>query len=250
MFAAVWAWCDVWFDRAPGWPEAAALGSLVVMLGVSLVSLRAQGFVRAVTQGPRRAPRVAITFDDGPDPELTPQVLATLERLSVRATFFVLGEKVEAHGELVQRLRRAGHEIGNHGFTHHWQELLTPARAQASVGRTQDAVARAATESPGLYRPVYGLALPAVASAARRYELAVVGWTLRTRDGTGRGSPEARVQWTLERARPGSIILLHDGPSFPGQPTPLGPAMLEPLVAGLRARGLEPVTVSELMGWR
>jgi peptidoglycan/xylan/chitin deacetylase (PgdA/CDA1 family) len=248
MFEAVWAWCDVFFGRQPGWPEVIGLVVLVVALAAS-VSLRVQGLVQAVTRGPRGV-RVALTFDDGPDPALTPKVLEILERHGVRATFFLLGERAEVYPELVQRLKRAGHEVGNHGFTHKLSDLWSPAKAHQALGRTQEVLTSALGDTPRLYRPVYGLALPGVALAVRRLGLQVVGWSLRTRDGTGLGSPEARAAWTLDRVRGGSIVLMHDGPSFAGDPTPHGPAMLETLLVGLKARGLEPVTVSELMGWR
>jgi peptidoglycan-N-acetylglucosamine deacetylase len=241
------AWANVFRGRTPGWLEVVSCVALVGVLAASTASLGSQGFLRAVTRGSRRLPLVALTFDDGPDPATTPGVLATLRQAGARATFFVLGEKAIAAPALLRQAREQGHEVGSHAFTHRWQDLLRPNGARHSLYRTSRAIADATGELPRYFRPPYGVALPALRGAVAELALTPVGWSLRTKDGTGRGDPVAAAHRVVERVRPGDIILMHDAPEAPGKVMPLGPAMLPHVLTALAARGLSAVTVSELL---
>jgi len=246
--AATWAWADVLLGRAPGWPEA-ALGALWLGgLVLASTTLAARGYVRAVTRGPSARPRVALSFDDGPDPATTQAVLDTLAAHGARATFFVLGAKVDAHPALARRIRDGGCELGVHGYEHSWRAWATPGRARASLERAQASLERAAGVRPRLVRPPYGISTPALRSAVRATAVTVVGWSIRTFDSLGRGDPLERARAVVARARPGDIVLLHDAPRTAGGRPPLGPAMLEALLTGLAAKGLTAVSVSELWG--
>ncbi len=248
--AALWACADALGGRVPGWPEVAGGASLLGALAYAAADLSSGGFVRAVVRGPSAQRAVALTFDDGPDPETTPRVLATLAEEHARATFFVLAEKAARQRELVARIQGAGHEIASHGERHDWRLYLTPRRGRESLARAQAAFAELLGTPPSYFRPPYGVATPALRSAVAALGLTVVGWSIRTRDAGRRGDPERCTATTLARARPGSIILLHDAPERVGGRLPLGPRMLPALLAGLRERGLATMTISELLGTR
>src|SRR5690606_17793523 len=127
---------------------------------------------------------VALTFDDGPDPRTTPRILDLLERRGQRATFFVIGQKAEAHPELLRRIHAGGHLLALHGYIHRWfYAFLTPTTVQQDIQRTQDAVEAATGTRPVLFRPPVGQASPRTVAGARRAGVAIVGWSTRTGDG-------------------------------------------------------------------
>ncbi len=197
---------------------------------------------------PRAGRRVALTFDDGPDPNWTPKIADVLDAAGARATFFCIGEHVEAHPDIARRLLGGGHELGNHSFAHArtLNFRLAPAM-EREVLRGETAL-RAVTGGSArpLYRPPVGLRNPSLARVAARLELRVVTWSLHSRDtfATDAAALAARV---LARVRPGDIVLFHDGSDRPGADRRVTLAALPAILAGLRARDLDAVTVSALL---
>ncbi len=247
---ALWAWADVLVGRQPGWPEAIGVGLFAFALVVASAHLGSQGFLPALVRGPADRRQVGLSFDDGPDPSTTPEVLATLATFGAHATFFVIGEKAAQHPDLLRRIAEAGHEVASHGYRHSWRDLVTPRRAVRDLQRTTAAIEASGIDAAPFFRPPYGVAVPALAVAVRQCKVDVVGWSLRTFDAAGRGDPEARGRAVGSRAAAGDIILLHDAPQRPGGRPPLGPMMLEPLLQQLARRGLRGACISELFGLR
>jgi peptidoglycan/xylan/chitin deacetylase (PgdA/CDA1 family) len=221
-----------------------ALEAMISTLGVVLPGLGVFGAVYA--RGPAGRAEVALTFDDGPNPETTPRVLALLAEHGARATFFVIGEKVLAHAGLVRAIASAGHTVGVHGHVHDPLYALRSRRfVTADLERACEAVERVLGSAPTLFRPPIGLVSAAVAVAAERRGLTLVGFSSRTFDGVSR-TPPARV---LERATAalenGAILLLHDAAERDDR-VPASLAVLPELLVRLRARGLSAVTVDTL----
>lgn len=153
---------------------------------------------------------IALTFDDGPDPRSTPVLLETLARHDVRATFFLIGEHVEQHPQLVRDMHEAGHEIAVHGWTHTCTLRVPPLRLRRGVTRTAALLTEITGLRPRWYRPPYGITTLATKDAARAAGLTPVLWTAWGRDWSQYVGPDgvvARVQRTL---RPGGTVLLHD----------------------------------------
>ncbi|MEE8409811.1 MAG: polysaccharide deacetylase family protein [Myxococcota bacterium] len=243
---AVWLLTDLLVGRSLAWPEWAAIGIWLAALVWASYDLRSQAYVRAHCHGRRDGDLVALTFDDGPDPATTPGVLDTLERHGAHATFFVLGEKVAAHPEIVRRIVGAGHEVGNHGRRHRWRDMISVRGAQRLIAGGREAIEEAIGSSPPYLRPPYGVTTPALGVAVRRTGVAVAGWSLRTHD-IGENDAEACAERVLARVRAGDIVLMHDAPQRPGGRIPAGPAMLDPILTELAKRGLKSVTVSTLL---
>jgi cellulose synthase/poly-beta-1,6-N-acetylglucosamine synthase-like glycosyltransferase/peptidoglycan/xylan/chitin deacetylase (PgdA/CDA1 family) len=194
--------------------------------------------------------RIALTFDDGPDPRWTPRVAAALRRLHAPATFFVVGSKVVSHPEVVQRLRRDGFELGNHTFTHADVSALPGWEQQLQLGLTDNALAGAVGIRPRLFRPPYS-SVPAAASerqTAALEEVARLGYDVVLADFNGEDWRRPGVDEIVASVTPqgdrGGIVLLHDGGGDRSQTI----RAIERLVPSLRARGFEFVTVSELAG--
>jgi len=213
------------------------LGVLVPSLDVWTTSLS------RATPGRRR---IALTFDDGPHPRTTREVLARLDEHRMRATFFVLGEKAERHPEVVREAARSGHEIGLHGYTHDRLYALRSVRhLRADIARGLDAVERASGVRPTLFRAPVGFVSHTIALSAEREGLVVVGHTLRALDGRRTTDPGAVLSRVTRGMTDGAVILLHDAAERDGhEPAILG--VLSDLLIAIRERGLATATVSEL----
>ncbi|MDT3400831.1 polysaccharide deacetylase family protein, partial [Streptomyces sp. B1866] len=153
---------------------------------------------------------VALTFDDGPDPAATPAILDALDRLEVRATFFVLGERALRYPELGRSIAARGHELAVHGWHHGppWRPAF--ARDAREVARAARVVSDLAGARPLWYRPPYGILTGGRWAAARRAGLRPVLWSAWGRDWTAEATA-ASVRATVRRAlRGGGTVLLHD----------------------------------------
>jgi len=160
------------------------------------------------------APRtVALTFDDGPNPDATPAILDALGERDVKATFFVLGRHAERWPGLVRRVAAEGHAIGNHGYYHRKLHFKSPRYVRDDLSRGAQAIEQAAGVRPALFRAPHGFRSPWVSAIARSLGQRTVGWSLGVWD-SDRPGVDAIVERTVDGARPGSILLLHDGDGY------------------------------------
>lgn len=191
---------------------------------------------------------VAVTIDDGPDPEVTPRVLAQLAGYGVHATFFCVGERVEAHAQLVQTMIRQGHSVENHSHRHrHSFSLLGPRGMRAEIGRAQDGIARVTGSKPQFFRAPAGLRNPFLDSVLSGLDLRLASWTRRGFDTVTRDADLIHRRLTAN-LRGGDILLLHDGNSARGiGGTPVILEVLPRLLDTLAARHLSPVTLPEAL---
>jgi cellulose synthase/poly-beta-1,6-N-acetylglucosamine synthase-like glycosyltransferase/peptidoglycan/xylan/chitin deacetylase (PgdA/CDA1 family) len=194
--------------------------------------------------------RIALTFDDGPDPRWTPKIVATLERFRVPATFFVVGSNVARHPDVVRNLHRRGFELGNHTFTHSDLSRLPRWRRSGEIRLTETALAGVVGIRPRLVRPPYSSGPAAVTrrQVGALAEVARRGYviTLADFDGEDWQRPGVRsiVRAVTPRGNSGGIVLLHDGGGDRSQTV----AALEQIIPRLKARGFRFVRVSDLAG--
>jgi peptidoglycan/xylan/chitin deacetylase (PgdA/CDA1 family) len=191
------------------------------------------------SHGDRDRPRIALTFDDGPHPVHTAPLLDALAELGAPATFFVVGRDVDAHPELVARIAREGHELGNHTYEHRYLPLSRSRRVAEELRATDRAVARAAGVVPTVARPPWGGRSPRNVRVFQRLRKRLVLWDVNSFDWKGKPAAEVAAR-VLARARSGSIILMHEARDG-GEVTI---EAVRKLVPALRARGFELVTVS------
>jgi peptidoglycan/xylan/chitin deacetylase (PgdA/CDA1 family) len=159
------------------------------------------------------APAVALTFDDGPNPDATPFILDALKARGVRATFFVLGRHAEQWPDLVRRAADEGHAIGNHGYFHRKLHFKSPGYVRRDLELGSRAIEQAANVRPRLFRAPHGFRSPWVTAIARSLGQRTVGWSLGVWD-SDRPGVDAIADRTVTGARPGSILLLHDGDGY------------------------------------
>ncbi|GAC1418217.1 MAG: hypothetical protein NVSMB5_09490 [Candidatus Velthaea sp.] len=201
-----------------------------------------QVFGPTLTHG--RGHVVALTFDDGPNAAVTPQLLALLEREHVHATFFVVGRAVRAHPDLVRRMLADGNEVGNHTETHaHLNALFGPGGLDREIGDAEAAIVQATGMHPRYLRPPFGARNFSAIDAARKRGYTVVMWS----DMLGGYVPDG-AQRLLAQIRDGAIVVLHDGNQ--GRDGAGGRTYeakyARELIAALRSRGYRFVTISQL----
>ena len=196
-------------------------------------------------RGPRAGASVALTFDDGPDPDTTPRVLDILAAHGARGAFFLIGRRAAAAPALARRIAAEGHDLGNHTWSHRSLWLSGPAETGRQVIQGHDAIAQAAGTAPRFFRPPWGLTNLALFPWLRRLGTPCVFWTVQPERGR---AAEANVQISRVRRRagPGAILDLHDADGVPGAGERLCGA-LPGIIAGLRGAGLGLVPLRDLL---
>lgn len=190
--------------------------------------------------------QVAITFDDGPSEE-TRTTLRLLDRFAMPATFFVLGEQLSRHPDIVKEIEAAGHEVATHGFAHTSALLTGPAQLRTDLRRAVELHRAVLGPSPRYYRPTYGHITATTLREVRRQKLDLILWSVWGKEFAD-PYPDS-VRRRLEAGlTPGAIVLLHDNDvSCPPGTAAVTHQVLEGLRDLLDARGLEPVTLSDLL---
>jgi len=187
-------------------------------------------------------PQVALTFDDGPHPQNTPVLLDILAQYRARATFYVIGQNARRYPEILRRMVAEGHEIGNHTWTHPVLSQQGDGTVLTEIDRTQQIIWETVGAVPVTMRPPYGaFSQRQMRMLADQRNLPTIIWSVDTNDWR-RPGPSVVASRMVQSARPGSVILAHDihGPTIRAVPEAL---------QGLLARGLQPVTLSEMLGW-
>jgi len=187
---------------------------------------------------------VALTIDDGPDPQVTPRVLSLLQARRANASFFCIGRQVEQHRSLAREIHAAGHAIENHSYAHaHSFSLQGPAAIGADIGRAQDCIAAEVGEEPRFFRAPAGLRNPFLEPVLSRLQLRLASWSRRGFD-TVNGDPGAVLGRLTRSLRGGDILLLHDGHAArTREGTPVILDVLPRLLDAIDEAGLQTVTL-------
>ena len=189
----------------------ATLVACVVLLAFIVFDVNSSFWAQTLWRADSSARSVALTFDDGPDPEYTPRVLAILHAKKVAAAFFVVGESVRAHPDLVARIDADGHLVGNHtdqhGIGFHFK-LWTATRREISACNT--AIRTAMGREPRLFRSPQGFKNPALGDVLREMGLLAIGWQVRGLD-TVEPDSKKIVRRIVSNVKPGGVIQMHDG---------------------------------------
>ena len=186
---------------------------------------------------------IALTFDDGPNPPYTSQILAILQQYGVPATFFVIGSQAAAHPDLVQQESRQGNSVGNHTWTHPLDlTTLPPKEVRAQLQSASDEIEADTGLSPTLFRPPGGNFNGEVQSLAASLGLSTILWNVDPRDWSRPGTDKI-IQNILDTTHNGSIILLHDGGGDRSETA----AALPTIITTLEQRGFQFVTIPRMM---
>jgi len=210
------------------WPRGSLLGPNLVRLPASAIQRR----------------QVALTFDDGPDPDVTPHVLELLDQYQAKASFFCIGKKAAAHPDIVKEIIRRGHSVENHSYRHSWAFALYGFfRLRREVDTAQSVIAGIAGQSPLFFRAPAGFRSPLLDPVLAQRGMHYVAWTRRGFDTVSRNSSQV-LQRLLRGLAAGDILLLHDGSharTDAGEPIAL--AVLPALLNQLATCGLKSVSL-------
>jgi peptidoglycan/xylan/chitin deacetylase (PgdA/CDA1 family) len=227
---------------------AAAAGA--VLAGAVLYTLGAYAATEGlglgvVKRGPARR-AVALTFDDGPDPDYTPRILDALAAAGVRAAFFMVGAHVVAAPAVARAVLAAGHDVGNHTYSHRHLWTLPPAASALEVDRGAQAIVEITGTSPRYFRPPWGAFNWASYIRAGQLGEQRILWSVRP-EGLVVAADAARMaDLVVRKAHPGAIVNLHDRGGHASTPRETGRA-LPAMIAGLRARGFEILPLRALL---
>jgi peptidoglycan-N-acetylglucosamine deacetylase len=226
----------------------------ICVLGVCLCTIPVKGFTFAqwVYQGhcgvvlwkaDTAEKVVALTFDDGPDPQTTPRILEMLRRHSVPATFFVQGRMVERYPDLARQTAAQGHVIGNHTFSHPYLTTLSEMDIQREMRDGVRSIEKHLKLSTALFRPPRGDWNPTIFEEVRRTGSHLVLWSVAV-ERLEVKTPQAMAERALKLVKPGAILLLHDGANGTRETTVQA---LPLLLNGLKQRGYRCVTIPDLL---
>ena len=190
---------------------------------------------------PNDEKKIALTFDDGPHPRYTEEILSILEKYGVKATFFAIGENVTYYPETFEKIRRAGHEIGNHTFSHPHLHQKDHGALAKEIQAAEDVLG--STPDIKLFRPPEGVCSDTVCGAASEMGYTIILWTVDTRDWS-HPNPDTIVEKVQQSVKSGDIILFHD---YIADPSPT-PEALDKIIPALLGQGYRFVTVSQLIG--
>ena len=235
LLPAAWPWAlgavaanHAALTAAGLWPRSQLLGSNWVRLPEASQARR----------------EVAITIDDGPDPEVTPRVLDLLDAAGAQATFFCIGRRARAAPALCREIVARGHRVENHGDAHsNAFSVFGPARMRADIAAAQATLTELSGQAPLFFRATAGLRNPLLEPVLAGLDLQLAAWTRRPFD-TRTGDPNRVLRRLTRGLGAGDILLMHDGHAAR---TPQGEAVilaiLPPLLQAIREAGLKPVTL-------
>ncbi len=228
------------------WVFIGIASSLLALVGLWRLSnnRRFQLFGNLVASVPCDQNLVALTLDDGPTAEGTQPLLDLLARHDVRATFFLVGRDMRLHPELARQIVAAGHEVGNHSYTHQRMLLRSPSFLRRELDDTDAAIRDAGFRGPIFFRQPYGKKLIGLPWVLRQSHRTSVTWNLEPESTPGvAATPEAMAGYVSDHVTPGSIVLLH----AMIDPAGVKRRTIDLLLPAVRARGYRWVTVGELL---
>jgi len=231
----------------PLWLSVSALVAYLTLVVVGVVFPRLEVFADVISRGFVGQHRVALTFDDGPNPKTTRRVLAALARAGHKATFFVVAAKAERHPDVIAEIHEQGHEIALHGYQHaRFYSLWSPRRIERDLARARSVLERTCGVRPSLFRPPVGHVSYLTAAGARRAGVQMIAWSVRALDGVRSADPQ-RVLRRVERGlRDGAIVLLHDAAERDDY-EPVAIELLPRILELIKEKGLRGVTVSGIL---
>ena len=190
------------------YPVVLLIWSLLLFWGSYYVG--SQFYIKTICAAVTRQKVIAISFDDGPAPDYTPQVLQVLQEHQVPAAFFCIGKRVLEHPGLFKQVHEQGHIIGNHSYSHAtWFDLYSSTKMYADLQQMDAAMQEVLGLKPLLFRPPYGVTNPNLAKAIRKGGYIPVGWNVRSLDTVIKDNDKL-LQRVVKGVRPGAVILFHD----------------------------------------
>ncbi|MBN1416845.1 MAG: polysaccharide deacetylase family protein [Bacteroidales bacterium] len=200
---------DYYYYVGIGWYAGIILVT-IGLLAYGSIAIRSGFYSEVICSATSREKVITLTFDDGPDEKVTPQVLELLKKHNIQAAFFCVGSKVMHHPLLIERMDNEGHIIGGHSFSHHYLfDLFSYKKILEELVKTEKIIQRVIHKKITLFRPPYGITNPMLAKALRKMNYHVIGWNLWSKD-TVIKDEQKLYERLIRKLGTVNIVLLHD----------------------------------------
>ncbi|MGN6439597.1 MAG: polysaccharide deacetylase family protein [Agriterribacter sp.] len=173
-------------------------------------NVRSNFYVKTFSSGKTNRKQIAISFDDGPAPAYTPEILKVLKEHNVQAAFFCIGKRISENEVLLRQVHEEGHIIGNHSYSHDlWFDLFSARKMAEDLRQMSEAMQKVIGLKPKLFRPPYGVTNPNLKKAIQKENYISIGWNIRSMDTVIKDAQKlfAKVTGSL---KPGAVVLFHD----------------------------------------
>lgn len=200
---------QVQYEGDPWWiiPIPVVLFVIIISIGSFKISLNF--YLKSLIKSNTNEKIIALTFDDGPDARVTPQLLNLLESEDTPATFFCIGKQIEKYPEVIKAIDQKGHLIGNHSYSHHhWFSFFSSKKMETEIKRTNELIQGTINKSPTLFRPPFGVTNPNLKQALTAVNMYSTGWSLRSFD-TIKNTDDV-IRKLIRKTKPGDVVLFHD----------------------------------------
>ncbi len=197
------------FYPVPGMIYAILSIAYITLVVIGVFNIQMNFFLKSYCRGSIEKKEIALSFDDGPNTQFTPQLLDILSENNIIATFFCIGEKINKQNSLVKKIDDQGHFIGNHSFSHSVLfDFKLPSRMLKEINATNESIYKAIGKKPRFFRPPFGITNSFLARALEKTNMISIGWSLRSLDTVKK--QEKVLKRIKRKIHPGDIILLHD----------------------------------------
>lgn len=198
-------------------------------------------YLKTLCKGDKKEKVVSLTFDDGPNAEMTPKVLEILKENNISATFFLIGQEVEQNQELVRKIVEDGHIIGIHTYTHSaFFPMNSGDCVESELKRCSDAIFNVIGKRPQLFRLPFGVSNPIIGKMVRRLGYKSIGWSIRSLDTINWRSRESVYSGIIKQLHPGAVVLLHDRCNNSDK-------LLQQIILGIKEQGYKIISLTEML---
>ena len=202
--------------------------------------VNSQFYVHTICSKANTNNEIAISFDDGPNKEITPKILDVLHKNNIFATFFCVGKRVIENKDVLLQIHQAGHMIGNHTYSHSkWFDLFSAKKMANEFDNTNKSIFQIIGTKPVYFRPPFGVTNPTMKRALRNYNFISIGWSLRSLD-TVIKSKENVIERVVKRVKSGDIILFHDT-------VPITTEIIDVFITTVISKGFKIVRLDDLI---
>lgn len=200
---------DVQYNGTTFWILLIPVLLFLVLIVIGSSRIKLNFFFKSLNHIKTSDKIIALTFDDGPNPTITPQLLQLLDKYNVKATFFLIGKNIKDNKDVLAQMMKNGHLLGNHSFSHHlFFDLFSSEKMAAEIKATNVEIEKACGKTPKLFRPPYGVTNPALKKAIEKTEMISAGWSLRSFDTMN--SKEKVLKKLKRKTKAGDVVLFHD----------------------------------------
>jgi peptidoglycan-N-acetylglucosamine deacetylase len=212
----------------------------MILLVIGSVNICSGFYIKALCKGETSEKVVSLTFDDGPDAKITPQILEILDNHQIPASFFLIGNKAENQVDLVRQIIIKGHLVGLHSYSHSFFfDFYGRQKMEQDLLKAEEITMKATGKRPLLFRPPYGVTNPVLAKVVKKLGYKVIGWSVRSFDTTTKDA-EKVADRVIGKLHPGAVVLMHDTQG-------ITPEALERVIKMGKEKGYRFVGLEELL---